>query len=137
MRSRRSGGRAETADAGSGSSGEDAGARDGDESGPSCGGESFTAKTKVLLADGKAVPISSLKPGQKVLAATTKTGKNQAETITAVLVNHDRDLYDLKVRVGGRTAVIDTAAITCSMPMSTGSRLCSSTMSMICATSPL
>jgi hypothetical protein len=72
------------------------------------GGESFTATTKVLLADGKAVPISTLKPGEKVLATNTKTGKNQAETITAVMVRDDHDLYDLKVRAGGRTAVIDT-----------------------------
>jgi hypothetical protein len=72
------------------------------------GGRSFTATTKVLLADGKAVSISSLKPGEKDLATNTKTGKNQAETITAVMVHHDHDLYDLKVRAGGRTAVIDT-----------------------------
>jgi hypothetical protein len=41
----------------------------------SLGGESFTASTKVLLADGKAVPISALKPGEKVLATNTKTGR--------------------------------------------------------------
>jgi hypothetical protein len=108
---------AETADAGSESSGEDAGSRDGDDEESSCqtgvaqvGGQSFTAGTKVLLASGKAVPISSLKPGEKVLATNTKTGKNQPETITAVLVHHDRDLYDLKVRADGRTTVIDTTS---------------------------
>ena len=104
---------AETADAGAGSSGEDAGGRDGEDD-PGCpttlGGQSFTASTKVLLADGKAVPISSLTPGQKVLATNTRTGKNHAETITAVLVHHDRDLYDLKVRADGRTTVIDTTS---------------------------
>ena len=74
------------------------------------GGQSFTATTKVLLADGKAVPISTLKPGEKVLATNTKTGKTQAETIAAVLVHHDTDLYNLTIGAGGRTAVIDTTS---------------------------
>ncbi|MGD0557188.1 MAG: LamG-like jellyroll fold domain-containing protein, partial [Streptosporangiaceae bacterium] len=57
-------------------------------SGDSCtvGGQSFTAGTKVLLASGKSEAISKLTVGQKVLATSTKTGKNQAETVTAVLV---------------------------------------------------
>jgi hypothetical protein len=33
-----------------------------------CGGQSFTATTRVLLANGKTRPIASLKPGDKVLA---------------------------------------------------------------------
>jgi len=75
----------------------------------SCG-LSFTAATKVLLASGKAVPMSSLKPGEKVVATNTKTGKTQAGTIAAVLVHHDTNLYDLTVRANGRTAVIDTTS---------------------------
>ena len=39
-----------------------------------------------LLASGKAVSISQLKVGDKVLAAGTKTGKDQPEAVTAVLV---------------------------------------------------
>jgi RHS repeat-associated protein len=102
---------AETADAGTESADEDAGARSGDEEeGPSCGGQSFTARTKVVLASGKKQPISTLKVGQKVLATDTKSGKNQAETIAAVLVHDDHDLYDLKVRTSGRTAVIGTTS---------------------------
>jgi RHS repeat-associated protein len=86
-----------------------------DEDAPSCqtatpGGQSFTAATPVLLASGKAVPISSLKPGDKVLAADTKTGKDQPETVTAVLLHHDTDLYDLTIRTGGRTEVIHTTS---------------------------
>jgi hypothetical protein len=73
------------------------------------GGESFTAGTKVL-ASGKAVPISSLRPGEKVLATNVKTGTTQAETVAAVLVRHDTDLYDLKIRAGNRTAVIQTTS---------------------------
>jgi hypothetical protein len=46
----------------------------------------------------------------KVLATSTKTGKTQPETITAVLVHHDTDLYDLKIRDHGKTSVIDTTS---------------------------
>jgi hypothetical protein len=41
---------------------------------------SFASDTKVLLASGRAVPISSLKPGDKVLATNTQTGKTSPET---------------------------------------------------------
>jgi RHS repeat-associated protein len=75
-----------------------------------CGGMSFTPATKVLLASGVAVPIASLKPGDKVLATNTRTGKTQAEPVTAVLVHHDTNRYDLKVRTASRTAVIGTTA---------------------------
>jgi large repetitive protein len=89
-----------------------------DDSGDSCevpagaveGGQSFTAGTKVLLASGSAVAISRLRPGDKVLAFNGKTGKDQAETVTAVLVHYDKDLYDLKVRSGSKTSVIDTTS---------------------------
>ena len=74
------------------------------------GGQSFTPGTKVLLASGAAVPIADLKPGGKVLATNTKTGKTSAETIAAVLVHHDTDLYDLTVKSHGQTQVIHTTA---------------------------
>jgi hypothetical protein len=76
--------------------------------GPTEGGESFSASTRVLLADGKSVPISSLKVGDRVEAFDTKTGKDQVETITAVLLHHDTDLYNLTVKTDHGTAVIDT-----------------------------
>ena len=87
----------------------------GTEDNPSCsaatpGGESFTAATLVLLASGKAVPISSLKPGDKVLASDTNTGKNQPEIVTAVLLHHDTDLYNLTVKTSHGTNVIHTTA---------------------------
>ncbi|MFY9888589.1 MAG: hypothetical protein WAK71_09795 [Streptosporangiaceae bacterium] len=44
------------------------------------------------------------------MATNTKTGKTQAETVKAVIVEHDNDLYDLTVKVRGRTAVIQTTA---------------------------
>jgi RHS repeat-associated protein len=94
---------------------EDAGteaAEDGEDTADSClvGGSSFTAGTKVLLASGAAVPISQLKPGDKVLATSTRTGKTQPEAVAAVLVHHDTDLYDLTVQAGRRTALIDTTS---------------------------
>ena len=75
----------------------------------SCG-NSFAAATPVLLASGKAVPISALKAGDKVLADDTKTGKDQAEAVTAVMVHHDTDLYDLTVKTSHGTEVIHTTS---------------------------
>jgi hypothetical protein len=91
---------------------EDAGENALKDAAESCliGGSSFTPGTKVLLASGAAIPISQLRAGDKVLATNTKTGKTQPETVTAVLVHHDTDLYDLKVRNHGKTAVIDTTS---------------------------
>lgn len=74
------------------------------------GGQSFSAATKVLLASGAAVAIGSLVPGDKVLATNTKTGKTTPETVTAVLVHHDTDLYDLNVKTSHGTAVIHTTS---------------------------
>ena len=71
---------------------------------------SFTAGTRVLLAAGQAAPISSLKPGDKVLASDTRTGKDQPETVTAVEVHHDTDLYDLTVKTSHGIEVIHTTA---------------------------
>jgi RHS repeat-associated protein len=79
-----------------------------EQTGPSCGGESFAQNTRVLVASGAAVAISTLKPGDKVLATNTKTGKSQPERVTAVLVHYDTDLYDLLVKSGGHTEVIRT-----------------------------
>jgi RHS repeat-associated protein len=73
-----------------------------------CGGQSFTASTKVLLASGQAIPIADVKPGDKVLATDTRTGKTRAETVTAVLIHHDTNVYNLEIRALGRTAVIHT-----------------------------
>ena len=113
---------ATTADATASTAADDAVARGGatvDEGGQgaqdsassvSCGGESFAGSTRVLAASGALVPISELVKGEKVLATSTKTGNNQTERVAAVLVRHDTDLYDLKVRSDGRTAVIDTTS---------------------------
>jgi RHS repeat-associated protein len=74
----------------------------------SCGGASFTAGTKVLLASGAAVPIARLHRGQKVLATSTRTGKTRPEPVAAVLVHHDTNRYNLKVSTAHGSAVIHT-----------------------------
>jgi hypothetical protein len=48
--------------------------------------------------------------GDKVLATDTKAGKTQPETVAAVLIHHDTDLYDLKIQDHGKTSVIDTTS---------------------------
>jgi Pretoxin HINT domain len=71
---------------------------------------SFSAGTKVLLASGAVIPISQLKPGDKVLATNTKTGKTTAEPVAAVLVHHDTDRYDLTVSTARASLVIQTTS---------------------------
>ncbi|HUN33682.1 MAG TPA: LamG-like jellyroll fold domain-containing protein [Trebonia sp.] len=107
----------EAAEAAEGTAGESA-TEAQDDADPSCevpsgdeeGGESFSASTRVLLASGKAVPISDLKVGDKVKAVNTKTGKAQVKTVEAVLVHYDTDLYDLTVKTAHGTEVIDTTS---------------------------
>jgi RHS repeat-associated protein len=90
--------------------GTEAASEGAEEVAAACGGMSFTRGTKVLLASGKAVPIASLRPGEKVLATNTKTGKAQAEPVTAVLVHHDTNRYNVAVKTGHHTAVIHTTS---------------------------
>jgi RHS repeat-associated protein len=81
-----------------------------DEDSPGQCGESFTPGTRVLLADGKTVAISKLRPGDKVLAWNTRTRRNQIQNVAAVLVNHDHDLYDLTIRTAHGSEVIHTTS---------------------------
>jgi hypothetical protein len=71
----------------------------------------FSAATPVLLASGKTKPISKLTAGDKVLATDAKTGEDRAQTVQAVLINHDTDLLDLVVlNSRGRRALAHTTA---------------------------
>jgi hypothetical protein len=80
-----------------------------EEPSPAVGcGQSFTPTTKVLTASGQLTAISDLSAGDRVTATNTKTGRTGAQTVSAVLVNHDTDLYDLKVQTTHGTAVIHT-----------------------------
>lgn len=74
---------------------------------PGC---SFTADTKVQLADGNTKDISALKPGDKVKSTDTTTGKTDDSTTSAVWVNHDTDLYDLSIHTASGDQVIHTTA---------------------------
>ena len=62
----------------------------------------------MLLATGTAIAISKLKPGDKVLATNTTTGKTTPETVTAVLIHHDTNLYNLTIHTTHGTATIHT-----------------------------
>jgi YD repeat-containing protein len=75
-----------------------------------CGGESFTAGTKVLLASGKTAPISKIVSGDMVKATDVQSGRTSAEVVTALLVHRDADRYDLLVRTASGTAVIQTTS---------------------------
>jgi hypothetical protein len=62
----------------------------------------------VLMANGATKTISTIKVGDKVLAADPVTGKKTARTVEVVHVNHDTKLTDVTVTVNGRTTVVHT-----------------------------
>ncbi|MFD7933401.1 polymorphic toxin-type HINT domain-containing protein [Streptomyces sp. NPDC059755] len=74
--------------------------------------KSFTPATPVLLANGKSKLIGKIKPGDKVATADPKTGKrNGARAVSAVWINHDYDLVDLRIRqADGTVSVLHTTA---------------------------
>ncbi|AEV85250.1 Extracellular matrix-binding protein ebhB [Actinoplanes sp. SE50/110] len=65
-----------------------------------CLGDSFTPQTRVLLADGRAVPIAAVRVGDLVLATDPETGVTAAEPVTDLHRNLDTAFAD--VRIGGR-----------------------------------
>ncbi|WP_078862833.1 polymorphic toxin-type HINT domain-containing protein [Streptomyces sp. NRRL F-5123] len=75
-------------------------------------GCSFDGDTPVLLADGKTKMISAIRPGDKVEAGDTETGKHRGgHTVTATFVNHDADLIDLQIQgSSGQSSVLHTTA---------------------------
>jgi RHS repeat-associated protein len=74
----------------------------------SCGGLSFRASSPVLTASGKTVAISKLREGDEVIATNVKTGRTGPAAVSAVWLNHDTNLFSLRVRSGTRTSVIGT-----------------------------
>lgn len=84
------------------------GAAGGALDGATCGGESFTADTKVQMADGSAKQISQMKPGDSVKSTDTTTGRTKDSTASEVMVKHDTDLYDLKVHTAKGDEVVHT-----------------------------
>ena len=87
--------------------GED-GAGDLGELGGVCGGQSFSASTRVVLAGGRRVALDKVRVGDKVLATDPTTAKSVAERVRAVWVDHDSDLLDLTVRTRAGDSVVQT-----------------------------
>jgi RHS repeat-associated protein len=64
-----------------------------------CGpGNSFTAGTLVLMADGSTKPIERVRVGDRVAATDPETGERGARTVTATIVGDgDKALIDIRV----------------------------------------
>ncbi|WP_426510218.1 polymorphic toxin-type HINT domain-containing protein [Dactylosporangium sp. McL0621] len=73
-------------------------------------GCSFTAGTRVLMADGSRRPIQDVRPGDTVSATDPRTGNTVPRKVVAVYVNRDNALTDLTVRsVDGSIATVRTS----------------------------
>ncbi|MEV6964220.1 polymorphic toxin-type HINT domain-containing protein [Hamadaea sp. NPDC051192] len=78
----------------------------------SCGPNSFTADTKVLLADGTSKPISEIRLGDRVLSTDPASGVTESEPVTATIVGSGvKRLVDLTVGADA-TAKDGTATVT-------------------------
>lgn len=70
---------------------------------------SFSADTPVLRADGVAVSISTLAPGDQVIATDPQTGQTTAETVTATHIHQDDNLLNVEiVQPDGTLARLET-----------------------------
>ena len=112
------GGVGDAADAGEAADvGEDAtesvGEDTADDSEQTCtvGGQSFSADTPVVLANGTSEPIAAVRVGQKVKAVDTRTGKDVIRTVTTLWVKNDTDLLNITVTSSaGVSSTIRTTA---------------------------
>ncbi|MEV6488278.1 RHS repeat-associated core domain-containing protein, partial [Actinoplanes sp. NPDC051633] len=77
--------------------------------GKSCGLHSFRADTRVRMAGGRSKPISQVRPGDKVLATDSATGRTTVQRVTAAHINRDTALTDVTVNVK-RAAVAGVVA---------------------------
>ncbi|MEV4349019.1 LamG-like jellyroll fold domain-containing protein [Actinoplanes sp. NPDC049596] len=76
---------------------------------PAGRGNSFSPETRVLMANGATKPIKDIKVGDQVRTTDPASGLTGTRKVTAVHVNHDRALTDLKVRTkNNRSALIHT-----------------------------
>ncbi|MGV9246897.1 polymorphic toxin-type HINT domain-containing protein [Streptomyces sp. NPDC003710] len=73
---------------------------------------SFSPDTPVLMAGGRTKTIGKIKTGDKVESADQKTGRHTGpREVVATLVNHDKDLIDVKVRTSRHhTATLHTTS---------------------------
>jgi RHS repeat-associated protein len=76
---------------------------------PTCR-HSFAPATGVLLATGAVLPIKDIKVGDRVAATDPRTGRTTAEPVTALHINHDRDLADVTLQDTrtGKTTTLHT-----------------------------
>jgi hypothetical protein len=74
-----------------------------------CAGQSFSADTKVLLASGRAVAIAALAAGDRV-ATADDAGRLHGRSVLGVLVNHDRDLFEVEVVGRDGSSMVETTA---------------------------
>ncbi|MQM25018.1 RHS repeat-associated core domain-containing protein [Glycomyces albidus] len=86
---------------------------------PSCGvGNSFTAETRVVMADGSTKPISEVEPGDEVLATDEETGETVArEVVTGIEGTGARILVDISVDTDGDGTADDTVTATDGHPI--------------------
>jgi hypothetical protein len=68
-------------------------ALDGDAT--KCGGNSFTADTLVLMADGSKKPIGDVEVGDRVVATDPEIGETSVRTVTRLWTHVDDDLLDV------------------------------------------
>jgi RHS repeat-associated protein len=74
----------------------------------SCSLNSFTARTRVLLANGRQIPISKVKPGMKVLATDPTTDTTAARRVDAVIVHSgEHTMVDLTFADGSKITATD------------------------------
>jgi hypothetical protein len=85
---------------------EGAEAREAADGGASCGGESFTSTTEVVMADGSDKPLDEVRVGDQVETTDPATGKTTARAVSTVWVKHDIDLMDVTVVSGGVATTI-------------------------------
>jgi RHS repeat-associated protein len=77
-----------------------------DDAATACTGGSFTPNTSVVMANGSTKPLNQIQVGDQVEATDPATGAKSAQTVTAVWINHDTDLMNVTVTIGGVVTVI-------------------------------
>ncbi|EST28814.1 RHS repeat-associated core domain-containing protein [Streptomyces niveus] len=74
-----------------------------------CRGNSFTADTPVLLADGTRKPIKDIRIGDEVLATDPETGESGARPVTALIKGTgDKQLVDITLADGETSTLTAT-----------------------------
>ncbi|MCP2337282.1 polymorphic toxin-type HINT domain-containing protein [Actinomadura rupiterrae] len=75
-----------------------------------CGGNSFVAGTRVLMADGSRKKIDQIRVGDKIVATDPKTGKTRPQTVLAAFSGTRYERL-VKIEVGGKEGIKDRSGI--------------------------